>query len=148
MINRKKLREQQERKKQQTIHNEKMNGTLQDVVDYCVSNVVSSKDELTILINDSNALSKLSTFQLTTLRTRLGELGCTVDEIKTYAIIIEDCINAKKANLPSGKIASIKEFRKKRFSSKLGRVRTPSEQKAAKGLFKTPSAHIIFHRNG
>jgi hypothetical protein len=60
VINQRKILAKQDRKHQQAIHNEKMNGTLVDVIDYPKCHVVSSKDELIVLIQDDSRMSKLS----------------------------------------------------------------------------------------
>ena len=89
MINRAKIRARLERKEHQAIHNEKMNGTLIEVIEYCNSGVVSNKEELKILMQDVTKLSQLSLLQLTTLKGRLGEIGCESEEILEYGKIIK-----------------------------------------------------------
>lgn len=148
MISRSKNRARLNRKEQQTIHNEKMNSTLLDVIDYCEFGVVSNKEELIVLMQDQSKLSELSMPQLQNLRGHLGELGCDAVEIIQYGQIINSCIKiieqrvAERQKIASKNKEALKGFRK----SNLFKVKTPSEKKAAK--FKQPSAHIIYHRNG
>ena len=148
MINRAKIRARLERKENQAIHNEKMNGTLIEVIEYCNSGVVSNKEELKILMQDVTKLSQLSLLQLTTLKGRLGEIGCEAEEILEYGKIINNCKKiieqrvAERKHLTKKNKTTLKGFRK----SNLFKVKTPSEKRAAK--FKQPTAHIVYHHNG
>ena len=148
MINRAKIRIRLERKEHQAIHNERMNGTLIEVIEYCDSGVVSNKEELKILMQNVSMLSQLSLLQLTTLKGRLGEIGCEAEEILKYGKIINNCVKiieqrvAERKHFTKKNKTALKGFRK----SNLFKVKTPSEKRAAK--FKQPFAHILYNRNG
>lgn len=125
-----------------------MEGTLNDIDKIFTEITVESKDELISLILNVEELNKLNSAQLSALRNNLGNLGFLPEEIQLCARILNNCIDQKTNKKYSTKAPSGRKRRGLMMNSKLGKVKTPSERRAAKGEYKDPSAWIIYNRNG